>query len=168
MTCPEYTIGVDPGECTGVAYGFQGVLVGCHDATPDGALELPTMFQWAVANGRPIHALVELPILYYVASYGHPKRATAIGNSLIRESVTLGRWVERLRALGPQVTIEERVPKAWKGSAPKDAFIRTQIIPKLSRDERRLVVALKLPKTKLHNVLDAVGLMLTASGRLEI
>lgn len=158
-------IGVDPGECTGVGICLNDRLVSCYDSTPDGELVLPQEVVEALERGAVVRARIELPVLYYVAVYGHPKKATAIGNSLIREAVSLGEWKRQLRDIG--ATIQEDVPRAWKGQAPKLAFCK-RIVKLLTPEERRLVVALGLPKTKLHNVIDGIGLVLTEVGRLAI
>jgi hypothetical protein len=158
-------IGIDPGECTGVGIGLGGRLVACYDSTPEGELVLPIEVTRAIKAGAKIRALIELPVLYYVPVYGHPSKATSIGNSLIRESVSLGEWKRQLRDLGAE--IRETKPREWKGQAPKLAFCK-RIVKLLAPEERRLVNALGLPTTKLHNVLDGIGLMLTEAGRLSI
>lgn len=158
------TIGVDPGECTGVAVGIGKTLVACYDSTPEGELILPQAAVEALATGAELHALIELPKLYYVPTYGHPKKATAIGNSLIREAVSLGEWKRQLRRAGARIV--ETLPRAWKGQTPKLAFCRRIVRDIMTADERALLRALRLPKTKVHNVIDGIGLFLSAVGRI--
>lgn len=168
-TPPRYVIGIDPGECTGVAFGVDGRLVHCYASKPDGKLVLPP--SWPQFNGAPVLARIELPKFYGVQAYGGLNReglakAYSVANALIRESVSLGEWKRQLRDLH-DCAIVEVLPRAWKGTAPKKAFTQ-RIAKQLTADERRIVLALGLSESKLHNVLDGVGLVLGAFGRLPV
>ena len=166
---------IDPGECTGLAWGFGAHLLACAAAGPGDALEVPDVVNTACHVGNTFesvgayggHMVIELPRFYPPKTYGHPKRATAIGNALIRESVTLGRWEERAHLLG--FTFEEIYPRAWKGSIKKKAMCM-HVIKCMTPDERKMVSATlkasKLAKSKTHNVLDAIGMFFWKVGRL--
>lgn len=161
MTAPRVTLAIDPGNNTGVAWGVDGRLVACYLSDPAGALIVPD----AVVPGTPVRAIVEYPKFYGVRAYGSSSKAYGVANSLIRESVTLGRWVERATLIG--ATVEEILPRDWKSTLPKRAMLKL-IWSRLTREERALVLGLDLPKSLVHNVLDAVGVMLWSCGRLEL
>ena len=160
------TLACDPGECLGIAWGVDDRLVACDASTPSGVLVVP-----ACINGQtfvaPSRALFELPKYYGAKAYGHPAKATAIANSLIRESVTLGEWKRQARALGFEC--EEFFPRDWKGQVKKRTMCK-RVIARLTRDERRMVSAtlkqMKLAPSKTHNVLDAIGMFFWKVGRL--
>lgn len=159
-------LAIDPGECTGIAWGIGCHLVAVRAATPGDALEVPDVVANTGLAGYG-HMVIELPKFYPPKVYGHPKKATAIGNSLIREAVTLGRWTERATQRG--LTTQEIFPKEWKGSVKKRTMC-LRIIERMTRDERRMVSAYlkssKLAKSKTHNVLDAIGIFFWKVGRL--
>lgn len=155
------TLAIDPGNNTGVAWGIDGRLFACYLSDPAGALIVPD----AVVPGTPVRAIVEYPKFYGVRAYGSSSKAYGVANSLIRESVTLGRWVERATLIG--ATVEEILPRDWKSTLPKRAMLKL-IWSRLTREERALVLGLDLPKSLVHNVLDAVGVMLWSCGRLEL
>lgn len=155
-----WRLGIDPGNNTGVAWGHNRRIVACYLAAPDDALVIPN----AVANDG-IHCVIELPKFYPVKAYGSPAKAYNVGNALIRESVTLGGF--RRNALQVGATVEEVLPRTWKGTLPKRAMLRV-IVAALDADERRLVKALGLPASLVHNVLDAIGLVLWSYDRLDV
>lgn len=162
----EVTLAIDPGNNTGVAWGVNGKLVACYLSDPDGELVIPIGF--GIGNdtfGPPLRAVVEYPKFYGVRAYGSASKAYGVANSLIRESVTLGRWVERATIAGAEVV--EVLPRDWKGTLPKRAMLR-MIVERMTPDERRIVKALDLPRSLVHNVLDAVGIVLWSAGRLEL
>lgn len=163
------TLTIDPGECTGIAWGLDDNLVACDAATPGDELVLPATLNRATleADCYVRRCVIELPRFYPPKAYGSPKRATAIGNSLIREAVTLGRWTERAIKLG--FDVEEEYPRTWKGSVKKRTMC-LRVIARMTRDERKMVSAtlkrLGLAKSKTHNVLDAIGIFFWKVGRL--
>lgn len=169
LESPRVTLAIDPGENTGVAWGFEGKLVACYLAHPGDELVIPYELRNCGGVGlgckyADVRAVVEYPKFYGMRAYKSPKVAYGVANSLIRESVTLGRWVER--ASHHTDDIVEVLPRDWKGTMPKQAMLRS-IVARMSRDERKLVVALGLPKSLVHNVLDAIGIMLWSVGRTE-
>lgn len=144
----KLVIGIDPGNCTGVAYVLDGILVEAYATDPDGRLT----DTWCVPTMR---AVVEFPRVY-------PGGRTRQANDLITLAITTGRWIERAYGLGCAVTRVE--PRAWKGTAPK-AVMGRRILASLSAPERKVIDALRLPPSKLHNVVDSVGLALWGAGR---
>jgi nitrogen regulatory protein PII-like uncharacterized protein len=57
-------------------------------------------------------------------------------------------------------------PREWKGTAPKEVHQR-RILTLLDMSERAILDGCGAPKSKLHNVVDAVGLGLWSAGRLK-
>ncbi len=151
-------VAIDPGNCTGVAVFVDGVLVFAYASTPAGSLILPPGD--ILQRASEAHGIVELPRIY--PSKGR-NRGTKNPQSIVRLAVTLGRWEERLNALG--IAFDEVHPRDWKGTVNKDAMCR-RIERRLTAAERAVLDALELPDSKRHNVVDAIGLGLHRLGRL--
>lgn len=87
-------------------------------------------------------------------------------NDLIDVAIMTGATGEafRLRLMNPLV-IELPHPRKWKGQVPKDVMVK-RVIKTLSGEEHQRV---RVPSQKklAHNVWDAVGIGLWASGRLK-
>lgn len=64
------------------------------------------------------------------------------------------------------VRVEFVEPRAWKGNVPKDIFGK-RIESKLHPKESKLVLLDRFPKTKRHDVVDAIGIGLWFNGRLK-
>jgi hypothetical protein len=97
--------------------------------------------------------VVELPQVYPGSkSKGDP-------NDLIRLAFVAGRWV------GAGVGVETVKPRQWKGTIKKEVMLR-RILSKLTDEELAMLKALKLPKSKEKEVIDAVGIGLWKLGRL--
>lgn len=88
-------------------------------------------------------------------------------NAIVTEAVTAGRWLDRLpRQLGAACAFERSVfPVQWKASVPKKIH-NARVLAKLAPEELAILKALKLPVSKEHNVIDAIGLGLFALGRM--
>ena len=63
-----------------------------------------------------------------------------------------------------QLDFETVQPSTWKGTVPKKIFLE-RILKCLTDEERQRLP--KLPASKLHNVIDAVGIGLWKLGRLN-
>lgn len=59
------------------------------------------------------------------------------------------------------------LPKTWKGSLRKEAFTR-RILSRLGADEIQTLKEVKCPESKLHNVVDAIGLGLWVLGAVRV
>ena len=66
--------------------------------------------------------------------------------------------------IGGYREIEYIYPQDWKGGRPKDVDNK-YTLTLLDHEETIILSKLKLPKTKLHNVIDAVGIGLWGVGR---
>jgi hypothetical protein len=58
------------------------------------------------------------------------------------------------------------LPKVWKGSLRKEAFTR-RTLTRLGTDEIQTLKEVRCPESKLHNVVDAIGLGLWVLGALR-
>lgn len=96
---------------------------------------------------------IEVPQIYPGSkSKGNP-------NDLIRLAFEAG----RIAGMAPAcVTV---LPRQWKGTIKKEVMLR-RILSKLTDEELAMLKALKLPKSKEKEVVDAVGIGLWKLGRL--
>lgn len=135
-------LSIDPGRDTGWAFFDNGVLVECG-LTSVGMPNCRATYLLCFADS----VIVELPQVYRAAqSKGDP-------NDLIKVAVEVGQWKERSKlARGPCTLVH---PAEWKKQVPKDIH-HMRIMEHLYALERGKIPA--LPKTKAHNVLDAIGL----------
>jgi hypothetical protein len=141
----ERLIAIDPGADMGWALYYRGALADC--GLGDGWLK-----QDAVDD-----LVIECPQVYP----GSKKRVDP--NDLIKLARGVGRVEERAMLRGIRVHIV--LPHAWKGSVPKDVFAG-RIIGHMRPEEAAILGAIKVSNSKLHNVIDAVGLGLWKLGRL--
>jgi hypothetical protein len=161
VTPRRVTVGIDGGNCTGLAVGVNGRIVEAAAANPDGkGFDLAHVLSMVAQPGDELRAIVEIPDRLKRL----PSGKTVPIRNIVTLSITIGRWVER--AVDAGCSIVQVVPQAWKGRLRKDAMTE-RIRGRLSPDELALLAALELPPSKEHNVLDAIGLVLWASGRLE-
>lgn len=87
-------------------------------------------------------------------------------NDLINLAIFCGKLEVFLRLTCRKIKkLDYIYPAAWKGQTPKTIMLR-RIQKKLSVYEAALVDYLGLPKSKKHNVIDAVGIGLNYYGRI--
>ena len=144
-------IAIDPGKVTGFAefddpYG-SSLLRRATVCTEEECLML-------IENVAPIRqgksagdCLIEIPQVYP----GQQQKGDQ--NDLIKLAVMVGRYSDRATACGFRVTLVK--PRAWKGQLPKDVCWR-RVRETLTQDE--LTRLKKLPKSRAHNMHDAIGL----------
>ncbi len=134
-----------PGNNTGRARFVCGKLMHAelwtHQRVPD---VLPTD-----------NAIIELPQIY-------PGPRDEDPNDLIQVARCVGQWECELRRAGATVRLVH--PREWKGSVPKTVH-NARVLAALTDAERARLP--KLPASKLHNVLDAVGLGLWLLKRIR-
>jgi hypothetical protein len=148
---------LDPGEQSGLAMGrYAGPLAWC------GLNELPPL-----PHGVVYDLFWEKPV---IQMQGQTRGKDP--NALITEAVTAGEWLERIRTrLGPPRREWFSYPSAWKGSAPKEIH-NARVLEKLSPGERDVLEACRtrgarpIPASKLHNVVDGIGLWCVGTGRM--
>jgi hypothetical protein len=142
-------LAMDPGANAGFALGQNGRLIWA------GLNELPGLL---ILPGAKYSVFWEKPEIYPGTKKENP-------NDLITEAVTAGRWLERIALrYGPPAREWWAFPREWKGGVPKDIH-NDRVLERLNVLERPAVP--KLPKSKLHNVVDAIGLLLVAQGRMD-
>jgi len=145
-------LSIDPGRCTGWAYWVDSSLTACG-VTEVGANPCPAVS--TLLNGCQA-LIVELPQVYRAAeSKGDP-------NDLIQVAVEVGRWVERGTVCGSRVRLVR--PAEWKGQTPKEVHHRRVQRALGAQELARLP---DLPKTKAHNMMDAIGLGLWQLERMR-
>jgi len=143
-------ITIDPGACTGWAlFTSTGRLLVCGVHGDGEAVA------WAEHITPGMRVLIERPD----ATRGAKQKASP--EDLAKLFMRVGAYLERAEACGGEVTLVR--PHAWKGTLAKEIH-QPRIIAVLSLEERCLIP--KLPKTKKHNVIDAIGLGLWQVGRL--
>jgi hypothetical protein len=92
----------------------------------------------------------------------YPGMRTANPNDLLPLSYLCGAVQARVKAYQCLMPL----PKTWKGSLRKESFTR-RILSSLRKDELQILKELKCPESKLHNVVDAVGLGLWHIGAVR-
>lgn len=145
-------LAIDPGtnvgwalfDKTGVGVGVFGELISCGlGGEPDGA---------AVVH----EVVIEHPVIY-------PGGRTKNPNDVLKVAINAGEWGGRFRHVARYVK-----PQQWKGNVPK-AVHQPRIWAKLTNTERKVfddcLDTAKVPKSKRHNVIDAIGIGLYAVGR---
>lgn len=147
-------ISIDPGVCTGIAWWHIGGLYGAGACTVD---DVHLVEPYGLYYREDMSVVCELPQVYRNAqSKGDP-------NDLIKVAVEVGQWKERALRYGCPWT--EVKPAYWKGQVPKPVH-HARILRTLNERERAYVEGIKLPASKMHNVMDAIGLGLWKLGRL--
>lgn len=102
-----------------------------------------------------IQLVLERPEVYRQrALKGDPKHLIDLG-------ITLGRVVENF----PHCYYEYVLPKVWKGQVPKK-IMNDRVYGRLSTNEKKIVDTSRAPKTRRHDMLDAVGIGLWKLRRL--
>lgn len=143
-------LAIDPGSCSGVALFYANVLVWAWGGSVH-EIGRPPM-GWGFAGSDFV---IEIPQIYPGSQEEDP-------NDLVRTSITAGRWIERMCALGAREPVEVR-PREWKGQVPKTIH-NARVRARMTVGEISLLP--DLPKSKMHNVIDAVGLGLWRLGRM--
>jgi hypothetical protein len=139
-------VAIDPGKVTGVAV-FLDVLRSATVCTEEQCL-------MAIENAAPIRqgkpagdCIIEIPQVYL----GQQQKGDQ--NDLINLAVTVGRYVDRATACGFRVKLVK--PREWKGQLPKDVCWQ-RVRETLTSSE--LANMEKVPKSRAHNMHDAIGL----------
>lgn len=144
-------LAIDPGACTGWAWFQGGELLRAGVCNAD---ERPTMNvqPWAPID-TPDLLIIEWP-------NAHETRNASPGKvqDLFRMCIRAGRLEERADAL----SVRYVMPSDWKGQILKEETMR-RVLARLSTEEKARLP--NLPKTKAHNMFDAIGIGLFELGR---
>lgn len=149
MTWRIYVDCSKPGKNTGWANANDGTLVNCG----------LWLFDFAPEYVKGYHKIViEVPQI----NPNDLKKpgASARINDLMQLAICAGQWKQAVRAQETRIVH----PHEWKGSVPKDVH-NARVFERMSTSERALLP--KLPPSKLHNVIDAVGLYMWDTGRMR-
>lgn len=142
-------LAIDPGNDTGWAIDQDGRLIGCG-VSSKGSFWAPRKVD---------HMVIERPEVYQARFMkGNP-------NDIITLAITVGELCERVR---PYCTFQTLVlPKQWKGSIDKDVH-HGRIQDALSPEDLAFVAekGKRYPKSKTHNMWDAIGLVKWFRGTL--
>ncbi len=138
-------LAIDPGACSGWALftTASGMLVGC-------GLDDPTKHRWYSLPSIE-RVVIERPRIY-------PRGLTKNPNDIVTLALNAGEWAGRYKPHG--IKVEYVYPSEWKGQTDK-AISHTRTLSALTADELLIVPPegkLGLPKSKRHNLLDAIGL----------
>lgn len=140
-------IAVDPGvHACGVAWFDEGVLLRAEYRTEPLAGGV-----FPIGDMPKTTCICEIPQVY--AGDGAKKAA-----ALIDLAVAAGRMTGQLETKYVR-------PASWKGQVPKDIH-HARVRACLTEAERAVLGACDCSKSKLHNVLDAIGLGLKTLGRM--
>jgi len=139
-------VAIDPGVSTGWARFVDKWLSSCGLGDPPIDHENMAM---------PTDVIIEVPQVYR----GHLQKGDP--NDLITLAVQVGRYAQRSKGLVRLVK-----PAEWKGQVLKEIH-GARVLEVLDDAERGIVALGARPKSKAHNVLDAVGLGLWALGRMK-
>lgn len=140
-------IAIDPGACNGYAIFYSGALVFAGVFKGEDIEELPRQAFMQFSGGFALDLVViEKPVIYPLDTKGDP-------NQLITLAIRAGEIAGRFRYANREV--EWVKPRTWKGTAPKDITNR-RTLAKLTDEEKECLP--RLPKTKAHNMLDAIGI----------
>jgi hypothetical protein len=142
-------ITVDPGRTTGVAIFRNTILLEAGYVHTDILRDATRVFFKMVEAMKPDAGVVEIPRVYpSIAKWkGDP-------NDLISVALVAGMATS---AMHPYCDVELVTPHAWKGNRPKEIDIKyTESL--LLPVERQVLERVGLTKSKMHNVLDAVGI----------
>jgi hypothetical protein len=141
---------VDPGKSMGVAVFLNGNLTGVNLIKSNYANELQNF----VNRIQPKIGIVEAPRIYGRRQWkGDP-------NDLIKVALLAGM---ALAALSQHCIPEIVYPSVWKGQRPKD--VDNKYTLELLSETERVYIENSFPKSKLHNVIDAIGIGLWKLGR---
>lgn len=143
-------VSIDPGECTGGAYFVDGVLIWA------GVLSLLDGSHTAMHADR---LAIEVMYIRPPDLQGKPEIVAKRLNDLLSVNIHVGQWIRSVNAAHTR----RLPPHAWKGGLSKERH-QPRITEALSDAERALLP--RLSDTKLHNVIDAIGIGLFDLGRM--
>jgi hypothetical protein len=146
---------IDPGEWTGYAL-FDGVSLVTCGVMGKGLEKIQPEVHRFVMNCWPDHAVIEIPQVY------RQRQQKGDPNDLIQLALIAGMCMGEFLQGG--ATVETRLPREWKGQRSKEVDNRS-VLKLLTDDERDIVARSRLPKYKLHNMIDAIGIGLWHVGR---
>lgn len=158
---PKAILAIDPGQCSGWAlFGPYLTLEACglHSIDLDKISmpgEIKAKYPWSPFGLQREFAVIESPVIY-------PGGRTADPNSIVKLARNAGEWAGLCASVG--LRVEYVSPRDWKGTIDPDIVLK-RVYEALNADEKAIVDAHKLPKSKRHNLIDAIGIGLKTIGR---
>jgi hypothetical protein len=156
-------LAVDPGKKhAGVAFFRDGILVAADLIRADDPLSVAfAVLNWVgavpaktgVARYDYVPDPNEVDVIVTERQQIYPGIRKADPNDLL----PLAECVGAVNALIQAPMRKRPLPREWKGSTPKAIFTQ-RIEEGMSAEEHAIVAAKKLPKSLVHNVIDAIGL----------
>ncbi len=148
-----------PGNNTGAATFKDRLLFGCGLHTRDLA---PA---WSEERAPDV-LFIEFPRVR-PDDLQDPRRAVAVCNDLLQLARCAGQWEQAVSEIkGPNFERHFRDAPGWKKQTPWEIHNR-RVLAALTPDERRLLDEQELPASKIHNVIDAIGMGLWVYGRIN-
>lgn len=147
-----YLTSIDPGvHSLGVACFTERVLKGAYFLENDQQQYLAEMV--SVVEGDSV-------ISEQMQAYA-PGQQKGDQADILHVNITVGALMQH--TVANKGFFQMVYPRTWKGNVPKEVMLN-RIMSKLTEAEKKLLP--KLPKTKLHNVIDAIGIGLWKLERL--
>jgi len=139
-------LAIDPGESSGWAIFFKGMLIACG------------------LNGEPSPLPPKLDLLVIEEPRIYPGGRTRRPADIMKVQASAHHWRGKLEARCAEVRMI--APRTWKGTIDGD-IVCARTLAKLDPGERQVFddAMHGVAKRKQHNVLDAIGLGLWVSGR---
>ena len=143
-------LAIDPGECTGFATFQHGVFCWAGVTTLTENLAF-----------HPDRLVIEIPNAHESKGKTRSKRDP---QAIITLAVACGQWIRHISA--PDTV--RLFPSQWKGQVPKPVH-NARVLACLTPSELKAFqfYAGSLAASKLHNVIDAIGLGLFNLGRMQ-
>ena len=143
-------LAIDPGECTGFATFRDGVF-GWAGVT----------YLYETLAFQPNRLVIEIPNAHESKGKTRSKRDP---QAIITLAVTCGQWIRHISA--PDTV--RLFPSQWKGQVPKPVH-NARVLACLAPAEIQAFqfYTSGLAPSKLHNVIDAIGLGLFNLGRMQ-
>lgn len=149
-------LAIDPGvKSLGWAAFAAGSLIRCGLHQADDVVDMIRLLQGRWSGMKPELAVIEVPQVY------QQRRWKGDPNDLIDVALVAGAVAGALASANEVRFVR---PREWKGQRPKE-ICNGLTMRTLTEGEREQVETDETPRSKRHNVIDAVGLGLYAIGR---
>lgn len=142
-------LAIDPGNGTGVAIFKALKLIQAGMVTFTDYMGYSKQLFTLIKKVRPSIIVVEKPQIY------QPRFWKGDPNDVLSVAIKVG--IVIAVASHESCRVEEVLPHKWKGTRPKTVD-NAHTLSLLSEEETRVLNRVILSKSKLHNVIDAIGI----------
>lgn len=143
-------LAIDPGNDSGWALFFGGMLIACG------------------LGGEPTPLAPKIDLLVVEHPVIYPGGKTRSPNDIVKLAVNAGEWMGRFKGRATNTRYVE--PRDWKGTIDGD-LCNARVMARLADHEKQVVDdavrTQRIPAKKIHNMIDAVGLGLFVQGRFR-